>query len=1063
MAFNRIVVLLCCALMICAVVSAQTSSIIRGTVNDSTGAVIAGAEMVLTDIETNVQRRTISNEAGNYEIPDLKRGTYRLESKVSGFKTFKADDLILESAQIRRLDVTLEVGDTASEVTVQAMAAVINPEEGKLTASITSKNYQFSAPSGIDRFNPSMFLVTLPNIAPSQNGGHDWSIAGTRSSQIEEGMDGAPTQGTVNQIHNMEDVEEVKIVTVNNSAEHPRAGYFNLVGKRGYNAYHGTAVYYVENSALNARDFFDPQRVPQKFHIFGGSASGKILKDRTFFYTSYNGIRDPSKSYILTNAPTEKMRAGDFSQLLNQARPTVIRDPLTNQPFPNNIIPPTRLSSVPLQVQQKYIPGPNRGSSDELNQNLSILHPYPQDLYKIDYYSARVDHEFSPSNQFYYRILNRWTPYVLPRTWPGLAWTRNRYAFHQVFSDTHVFSPTTVLSTRFGWYLNKVVDGNTVDGFTPAQGDQVVRDLGIQGVNPRGLSAMGFPEMNITGYTALNLQPGGTAQNDDDYNVAATLTKLTAKHSLKIGFDYRRYKGYNDIVPNGTYGSFAFTGSFSGYGYSDFLLGLPQSSTRVDPLVDRTRHSSELGLFIDDTWKVSNKLTLTLGIRWDYFGPARYDDDLQYNWDPATGNVIVPENVLNRISPLYPVNTIRVAAGDAVVNPDMRNFAPRLGGAYRINDRTVIRGGYGVFTEFLGQFTFSNTGGPFQLAETFINTVNNGVPLFQFPNAFPAGSGNIPSQSVTGFPTDAKNGYIQQFNVTLERQIRQTGFRFSYIGTRGKGLNYNLNINKPQPSLTTFTQAMRPYPNLIGATIGLHDGQTKYDSLSVEAVQKVGAVTFNANWTWGNSMADFLNLENPYNHYLWNRDGLTPRHRFVGTAFWQLPIGRGKQLLGRAPRPVEIVLGNWMLSWQSVFQTGMFFSPSYSGSDPSNTNTVGGNPDRIADGNLPPGQRTVQRWFDTNAFVAPPPGRFGNSGLFILEGPGRNLHHLSLAKTFKFTERFSFDLMGAATNLFNHPHFAFPNANVSVPSGGVITTAYSYFGADKAAARRLEIRGRINW
>jgi hypothetical protein len=251
---------------------AQVSSTIRGEVSDQSGAIVAGVELILTDVETSVQRRTISNDAGNFEIPNLKKGVYRLEVRAQGFKAFKAEDLILESAQVRRVDVSLQVGETATEVTVQALAAVINPEETKLAGSVTVKNYQFSPQSGIDRFNPSMFLVTLPNVAPSQGGGHDWTISGMRGSQIEEGLDGAPTQGTVNQIHNMEDVEEVKIVTVNNSAEHPRAGYFNLVGKRGYNAFHGTAVYYVQNSALNSRDFFDPRRVPQKFHIFGASA-----------------------------------------------------------------------------------------------------------------------------------------------------------------------------------------------------------------------------------------------------------------------------------------------------------------------------------------------------------------------------------------------------------------------------------------------------------------------------------------------------------------------------------------------------------------------------------------------------------------------------------------------------------------------------------------------------------------------------------------------------------------------------------------------------------------------
>lgn len=1042
---------------------AQVSSTIRGAVTDQSGAIVTGVELILTDVETSVQRRTISNDAGNFEIPNLKKGVYRLEVRAQGFKAFKAEDLILESAQVRRVDVSLQVGETATEVTVQALAAVINPEETKLAGSVTVKNYQFSPQSGIDRFNPSMFLVTLPNVAPSQGGGHDWTISGMRGSQIEEGLDGAPTQGTVNQIHNMEDVEEVKIVTVNNSAEHPRAGYFNLVGKRGYNAFHGTAVYYVQNSALNARDFFDPRRVPQKFHIFGASASGRIIKNRTFFYTSWNGIRDPSQNFFLTNAPTARMRDGDFSQLLSQQRPTAVRDPLNGNPFAGNVIPRARLNQVPLRVQERYIPTPNRGGPDDLNNNLTILHPYPFDLYKVDYFSARVDHEFSSNNHFFYRILNRWTPYVLPRTWPGLAWTRNRYAWHQVFSDTHVFSPSVVLTARFGWYLNKVVDGNTVDGYEPLKGDAVVRELGIQGVNPRGLSAMGFPEMNITGYTALNLQPGGTAQDDHDYNAAATLSKMTSTHSIKFGFDYRKYIGYNNVVPNGTYGQFAFNGSLSGFPYSDFLLGLPFTSTRVDPLVDRRRRSNELGLFVDDTWKLTSRLTLTLGLRWDYFGAASFDDKLQYNWDRASGNVLVPQEVIGQVSRLYPTNLIRVVAGEAVIKPEKRNFAPRLGAAYRLNDKTVLRGGYGIFTEFLGPFAFANTGGPFQLSETFINLATPGTPLFQFPNAFPAGAGNIPSQSIVGFPVEARNGYFEQFNITIERQLAQVGFRLSYTGTRGHGLNYNININKPQPSLTTFTQARRPFPQFIGATFGLQDGRTKYDALTFEAQKKVGDLTFDAHWTWGNSFADNLNLENPYSYKFWNRDGLTPRHRFVGTVFWALPVGRGKKMMGNAHRALDLVAGGWLVSFQSLFQTGLFFSPSYSGSDPSNTNTVGGMPDRVSNGNFPPDNRTINRWFDTAAFTTPAAGRFGNSGVNVLEGPGRNVHHLSLAKTFKITERFNFNLMGAATNLFNHPHFLFPNSNVTVPSGGVVTSSYSNFGADKAAARRWEIRGRINW
>jgi hypothetical protein len=224
-----------------------------------------------------------------------------------------------------------------------------------------------------------------------------------------------------------------------------------------------------------------------------------------------------------------------------------------------------------------------------------------------------------------------------------------------------------------------------------------------------------------------------------------------------------------------------------------------------------------------------------------------------------------------------------------------------------------------------------------------------------------------------------------------------------------------------------------------------------------------GAFTFDVHWTWAQSLSNYLNLENPYSHNFWNRTGDVPNHRVVASAFWSIPAGRGRALGAQLPRALSAAVGGWQLGYVGIFATGLWFSPVFSGSDPSGTNTSGGIPDRIRDGNLPSGERTTDRWFDTSAFVTPPRGRFGNSGLNILEGPGRHVHNLSLEKEVRITERIRFQLMAAGTNMFNRPHFNFPANNVTVPTGGVVNSSYSISGLDRASARRIELRGRVKW
>jgi hypothetical protein len=724
------------------------------------------------------------------------------------------------------------------------------------------------------------------------------------------------------------------------------------------------------------------------------------------------------------------------------------------------VIPTTRINSVSKQMQDGYMPAPDQGGPHDQARNFGYLFPYPGDVRWWDYVTGRIDHKISDKNTIHGRLSENWGRYIRYIDYPALIRTRTRPNAHMTVEDTHVFSPSLVNTARFGLYKETLNDGDTVNRFTPVKGDQVIEQLGITGVNPQGLSAMGFPIMSISGFSNIAIQVGGITNDDRDWGIADTLTWARGRHVLKIGGEYKPQSSYSTLVPDGSYGSFTFNGSLSGFGYSDFLLGLPYQSSRLNPIIGRTKTDSELGLFVQDSFKVSKRLTLDLGLRWDHFGPSNYKDGLIYNWDPATGNVIVPQAALSKVSPLYPTNTIKVVAGNPEESPSLHNFAPRLGFAWRSwGEKTVFRGSYGIFTETLGRFARDLSNGPYQIAESFFNAIQNGQPLFAFPNPSPAGAGSVASQSITGYPISTDNGKIHQFNFSIERQVKDVGIRLSYVGARDRGLNYNINVNKPVASLIPFAQSHRPYPQFVGATWGRNDGALNYNAFTVEGRRRMGQVTFDAHWTWTSNYLNYLNLEDPFAPRQWAHDQYSSKFRAVVSAVWAMPFGHGKRFLTNAPKPVEFVLGGWQADWVAVMETGQFFTPSFSGVDTSNTNTVGGLPDRIANGNLPADQRTLEHWFDASAFTVPQAGHYGNAAPYSLVGPGLYVHNVTVSKHFRSLERIDTTFQVAAQNVANHPTFATPSANISSPGTvGVITSTKGYLGA-----RTVELRLRVQF
>jgi hypothetical protein len=1037
-----------CALFLLAAISTFGQAYLgtlRGTITDPSGAVVPNASVVLREPATGVLvRQSPSDGQGNYEFPDIKPGTYRVTVDAAGFQSSSVDEIVLTAGQVRRIDVALKVGSVTQEaVTVTAGAALIDTESGTISAEYTIKQHD-DVPL-VDAYpTPATMVTTLAGI---QGGGGSWGgvrANGQTMTLVADGITNVNSQEI-----NSEFFEQVHVTTINAAADSPATSSVDMITKRGGNELHGMAYYKFFSSAFMARDFFAPKRTPYIEHEWQINVGGPIIRNRTFLFGSWFSERIPLGAFYNATVPSAALRAGVF--------PGTVKDPLTGQPFPGNTVPQSRMSPVSVFLQNTYYPLPNVGGA---TNNYQFQSPFPSDLYRYDGLLFRLDHNLTSKNSLFASWFQRTSPYVLSSALPGLFWTRFRN--HQQFSvgDTHVFAPNLVNTLKFAVAWDHVVDGETQGGMTPPDGAQILAQTGLQGSNPSGLSGQGFPTMSVTGYTTMSNTAGGVSQNVHTYTVDESITKAFARHVWKSGVLFQ--EAVNAVSPQPNYGSFSFDGSLSGNAYADFLLGAPRSSSRTNPLPNRNSHAVTMGIYSQDTFKISKNITLEYGLRWDYAGTPLWSDNLTYNFDLATATVIVPAESLSKVSPLFPAN-IKVVGGDAIPNPDMRNFRPRASIAYRLTPTLVFRGGYGAFTDFA---TFANNASPFQISETYQNSAGQ-VPQFLFPNPYPSNLtlATVPGQSVVAMPRQVNSGTRHEFNVTLEKEIARVGFRGSYIGVRGTGLPYSLNINLPRPSTTPFTTSSRPYPQFVNVTQYRLDGSLHYNSLQLEAKRSMGSLTFDANYSLQSSLSNYSDLENPYDVLShWANTPQTRRQYAVGTAIWNIPVGYGQRYFSHAAKPVELLVGNWKIYWITYLASGLYFSPSFSGSSPSNTGVNGGLPDRIGDPNNVPGGRNYKMWFNPAAFAVPPSGRFGNALPYSLTGQPLNTHHVSVAKRFRITERVSYTFTAAVSNVFNHPAFNAPLANISVAGVGSFTSTVGVFQSnERAGARQMTVKGRFEF
>jgi Carboxypeptidase regulatory-like domain len=1064
---------------------------ISGTVSDPSGAVVPRATVTVTNEGTGIVRRVTTGSAGDFNAPDLDVGSYRIHVAATGFAVYERGGLVLSAHQVINLNVSLALASTATVTQVTSAAPIIDTSNATLSGIVTGKG---------------MEQVPLVSRHHADSGFYDFMLLNAGTAQVPDNGSGATINGT-NQASgqlvaidgialmrntsgygageeqpSFDAVQELNVITSNAPAEFAAPVATTEVTKGGTNQFHGAVFETYNGNALDTRDFFSPNIPGVVYNDFGANLGGPIQKNKTFFYFSFEGSRTGSEQLLLASVPLPAWRNGDLSSLLSQG--ITLINPATGAPFPNNQIPSNLISPVSQKVDNLY-PLPNFGPPGTLSNN------YRQNFPGVgttvwDVYDGRVDHNFGTHDTIFGRFDTRRVPQTYTNVVPSIGHEfQVRNGFSSVFSWTHIFAPTVVNEFRVGY-----VRGRNLY-YPDTVGSNVIQQVGIQGVSTSGIHNV--PIFDITGVTPIDMDAACDSFQDhleQNYEYIDNLVWTAGRHAMKFGFDAIHDQVYGARVSSNIYGQYSFPGVYTGFGYGDFLLGIPQTTTLGLPTPYNYIRGTVWGLYGQDEFKVNTRLTLNYGVRWDIEPPYQDKNGEIYSFDPKTGSLVVPDNGIRHINPFFPTNIPIVTAsqagypGGSLIDFHADDIRPRIGFAYAPsrNGKTVIRGGFGIYSNLIySSIPVGMTGGPFSGSATYINSITNGVPLFSFPDPF-LSSGTSSTENIQGVNPTFSPPYTEQWNFTAERQLGNLGVRASYVGTHAVNLLYQRNLNQPPPSLTPFSTTEYPY-QLYDQITWVDSGATQdFNALEVSATKSYGKnLTFNSGWTWARDLTDAGPSTSPTGTLIQNAFDLraemgnnldTPTHRVFGYATYTLPFGRGQHWLNNTRPVVQAFLGGWNTSWNTVVQSGEWFTPMFAGFDPSNTGVFGGRPDRIGNGKLSHSTgQTIYNWFNVSAFKIPgcpnsqplcsdptDIGQFGNSGVDILRGPRLFNFDFALMKNFPLGERFQLQFRANMVNALNHPNFYQPDPDISdVGTVGTVSGTTTANGLGEPTTREIDL------
>ncbi len=1026
---------------------------ISGQVRDPSGAVVGGAHIIATATATAVAHATVTDGGGNYQLPLMPIGSYTLHVDAPGFENIERSGLTLVVDQHMELNFTLQVGSVSDTVTVTGDSAQLQTEQGS-AGTVLDQQKVVELPLNTRTFYSLAYMV--PGVVPPANNSYNgwrggFNVAGAPENTNNFTLDGFDNNneqlGNPSYRPSVDAIQEFKVLTGVYSAEygHLAGGQVIVTGKSGSNQFHGLAFEYLRNQDLDAKNFFAPAgpRPAYKRNQFGGTFGGPIKRNKPFFFFYFEGLRLRLHLSVLTTVPTQAMRAGDFSSILPG---TQLKDPFSGVPIPNN-----QLSSIPQWNTQASIIGRALAAYYPAPAFATAAGAKPSNNYLFNALQTdganqnglRIDHYIS-THDFLYATTNYYNdPGVLPyntlcasRTIPGFGCTSTQSNELSGISETHTFSPTLVNDIRFAYNLYHTVR---------LQQDAAINFIGTYNIPNvfigSAINNNGLPSTTVTGYAAIG-GPTNNPQNikNNEGQVADQLIWTKGSHSLKFGVDIRRNRQDALSILTGR-GAFSFTASSgtptTGYPLADLLAGLP-TSTSNNPYAPKIYvFTTDFDGYVQDDWKISSKLTINIGLRWELNTPFTAQGNQQSSFLPAADKV---------------VQAGTGGYGPNLVQYNYKLFEPRLGFAYKLAAKTVFRAGYGLYgnapTSFAGIGNlFYNA--PMRNPQTFNSST--ATPL-ELNNPFPTGvSGG--TSAPYGIDYHFAPAYIQQYGGGVQRQLTTNILLdVSYFGSKGTHLPDQININQPPAqsaiTATAGVNALRPFPAFGNIIWYQTAGLSSFNSLQAKFEKRFSqGVNMLVSYTYGKSLDNTpgFNGSNASNAQPQNSRDLRSeygpsdfdnRQRLSTSGVYQLPFGKDRKWLRSGAG--SWLAGGWQFSEILSYVSARPFTIYYS-SNVSNTLNSHDRPNIV--GNLNAGPRTASQWFNAAAISTPPTGTFGDEARNAAVGPNYVDLDMTLSRDFRLNERCSLRFRAEFFNLLNHPNFDLPNSTVAGSGFNTIPTA----------------------
>lgn len=1088
-----------------------------GTVTDQSGAVVAGAAVTIREVDTNALRTVKTSDAGTFTVTQLQPGHYTVKIEKTGFKAYTQSGITLAIDQSVLVNAQLAVGSEQQSIEVTSTGAVIQTEDSSVGQVIDSQSIKNTPLNG--RLSVMGLIALSPGVqgvgAQDQLAVRGLTYAvGTGSRNAYGGL-GSTLDGVINkevtlqraepEVPSLDAISQFKVLTTGAPAEFNEPSQMIVVTASGTNKFHGELLEYNRSKGTSAKTFFGGslQRPAYERNEFGGNFAGPIVlpgyhgKDRSFFFVAYEGFHLNQSANVNSQQPTLLERQGTFTEFS-----TPIIDPSTGTAFSGQQIPSGRISAVTSQLLSLLYPKPTTSGT---GTNTFELVPYTSNAKR---FSLRIDHKISDKDQIrgtFMEALYGPNPDVGASSLQGGFSGDGEHNTNTILGWTHTFSPTLLIDTYASYFHLPI--------YRTPQNVNTKWESIIPGLSSQLIE--GAPQITITNITSVAEQ--GSKDLEQVMQANTAVTKVFARHTIKTGFSYVFDNHWNEAAVSPQRGSFAFNGQYtqgtqsnaSGapWAFADFLLGLPATTGQGTPGTFITRNiSSQYAAFVQDDWKPLPKLTVNVGIRYDlqWFEPGPYGEFSLFV--PSLNKVVVFGNsypagaISSYVNSLSGSGQMTLSSTAGISNNPFdflgrpnKNFAPRLGFAYQVWPNTVIRGAYGIYFNLLPASYMGNMFGtlPFEASQTFTNSKTY-ASAFTMSNPFSA-SGTYSANPSVNAEHALVTPYTEEYNLAVEHQFGASfDVRVGYVGQHnlkqnnyGGSGNYAPNINLADPpvvgSTVQSTNLHQPFASIPYTLDPLF--HSIMNSLQVGLHKQYShGLAFGAEYQWTRVIGT-ENLEDPSGKY--PRDsygpiaGITPQVLQLNYSY-ALPLGRGHAVLGTSGDLVNKIVNGWQISGIVAAQTGQPFSVSYTAPG-SPVGQVSGRANRVPGASLYPGKKTITQWFNPAAFTAPlcynangtgtcssiysssgptTYATYGTSGYDMLRGPAFQDWDMSLQKNIGWHEHYNLQLRADSFNVFNHPNFGTPNANISNSNVGTIT---GMSGTPSYEQRTLEFAAKFNF